>query len=330
MGKPKPKRTLPGEGAGHATTPVDLFLLAGIPNPLNVRIEESLRKIAGTSAKVVTVASPSHPGPLYRNTTIQSFLRAAGQFSVKRLRNQAADAPPRPRRLALFYVPASDDHLLLQAFDYFIFPVPLRELAEFDDLGHQKRHDRVSCERAIAAALDLYALELITWIQPRIEGRRSNEQLLLPPQNFHLPQQVIGSFFLELTRRTRSWEDAALAEVKPEIFEHEQLPRFLRHKERLAMFRDARNVIFPSARATELHWRLPELGPDSDVTQFQDFLRSTYRFGAPLPDGFHHDGQLEWGNEFDHMPFDCSRLGRIEVSGSHVNIYPNDFIRAEN
>lgn len=330
MGKPKAKRAVPRVGAGRATTPIDLFLIAGIPHPLNVRIEESLRNIEGTSAKVVTVSSVSHDGPLYRNSTVQSLLRSAGQFSVKRLGSQAADAPPRPRRMALFYVPASDDHLLLKAFDYFIFPVPLRELAEFDELGHQKRHDRISCERAVAAALEMYARELVTLIQPRIEGRRSTEQLLLPPQNFHLPHQVIGSFFLELTRRTRSWGDAALAEVESEVFEHEQLPKFLRPQERLAMFRDARNVIFPCARATQLHWRLPELGPNSEVELFQDFLRSTYRFGAPLPDGFHHDAQLEWGNEFDRMQFDCSREGRIEVSGSHANIYPNDFIRAEN
>jgi hypothetical protein len=227
-------------------------------------------------------------------------------------------------------VPATDDDLLLKAFDHFIYPVPLRELAEFDDFGRQKRHDRAACEQAVAAALKLYALELVTWIQPRIESRRSTEPLLLPPRNFHLPQQAIESFFLELTRRTRSWEDAAPVGAEPEIFEHEQLPDFLGHQERLAIFRDARNIIFPCARATQLHWRPPELTPASELALFQDFLRSTYRFGAPLPDGFHHDAQLEWGNEFNHMLFECSREGRVEVSGSHANIYPNDFIRADN
>jgi hypothetical protein len=330
MGKPKPKRAIPRVGAGRATTPIDLFLIAGIPHPLNLRIEESLRNIAGISAKVVTVSSVSHDGQLYRKATVQSLLRSAGQFAVKRLGSQAADAPPSPRRIAIFYVPASDDDLLLRAFDYFIFPVPLRELAEFDELGHQKRHDRNACERAVAAAFEMYNRELVTLIQPRIEGRRPTEQLLLPPQNFHLQHQAIGSFFLELTRRARSWGDAALAEVKSEVFDHEQLPKFLRPQERLAMFRDARNVIFPCARATQLHGRLPELEPSSEVKLFQDFLRTTYRFGAPLPGGFHHDVQLEWGDEFDRMTFDCSREGRIQVSGSHANIYPNDFIRAAN
>ena len=328
MEKPRAKRTLPGEGIGYATTPVDLFLLAGLPNPLNVRIEGWLRKLAGTAAKVVTVPSKGYDGPLYRDATIRSFLQAAGQFSVKRFRNQSVDAPPRPRRMTLFYVPASDDHQLLKAFDYFIFPVPLRELAEFDNQGRQKRHDRASCEQAITSALSLYARELITFIQPRIEGRSSTEQLLLPPRNFRLPQQAIESLFLELTRRTRLWENA-LTEVKPEVFGREQMPKFLHHRERRAMFRDARNIIFPCARSAQLHGRPSELGPDSEVSVFQDFLRSTYRFGIPLPDGFHHDAQLEWGSEFDRTSFDCSRKGSIEVSGSHVNIYPNDYIRAD-
>jgi hypothetical protein len=182
MGKPKAKRTMPGVGAGLASTPVDLFLLAGIPNPLNVGIKEFLKKKAGTTAEVVTVSSKSYERPLYRDATVQSLLRAAGQFSVKRLRNQAADPPPRPRRLALFYVPSTDEDLLLKAFDFFIFPVPLRELADFDDRGHQKRHDRASCEGAVITALQVYRTELINCVQPRIEARRPSEQLLLPPR----------------------------------------------------------------------------------------------------------------------------------------------------
>jgi hypothetical protein len=69
------------------------------------------------------------------------------------------------------------------------------------------------------------------------------------------------------------------------------------------------------------------LDVNSEIAAVQDFLRSTYRFGAPLPDGLHHDAQLEWGKEFDKMPFDCSRKGTIQISGTHANIYANDFVR---
>ena len=123
------------------------------------------------------------------------------------------------------------------------------------------------------------------------------------------------------------WENAMPDGVVPEMFDREQLPEFLDHQERQLIFRDARDVIFPCARANELHSRLPDVPPESDLTVLQNFLRSVYRFGTPLPDGFHHDAQLEWGRPFHNMSFDCSRNGPISVTGSHANLYPNDYVR---
>ena len=47
--------------------------------------------------------------------------------------------------------------------------------------------------------------------------------------------------------------------VVPETFGREQLPEFLGRQERQLIFRDARDVIFPCARANELHSRLPDV-----------------------------------------------------------------------
>jgi hypothetical protein len=329
MGKRKNKpRTRPATTTLISTTPVDLLLLAGLPNPLHKRIEEFLKELAGVYSKVIAVSSASYDGPLYRQATVTILLRAAAEFSIRRLKNRGENQPPRPRRIVLFYVPTDDDEQLLSAFDFFVFPVPLRDLAEFDEAGHQKRHDRLVCEQAIRKAFDVYSRELIGLLQPRIEIRKSSEPLLLPPRNFHLPQRKLQQSFCELTRRTRTWENAMPDGVHPEMFGHEQLPAFLGYQERQLIFRDARDVIFPCARANELHWRPPDdLQPESDVRVLQDFLRSIYRFGTPLPDGFHHDAQLEWGRTFDEMAFDCSRNGVIPVTGTHANIYPNDFVR---
>jgi len=133
--------------------------------------------------------------------------------------------------------------------------------------------------------------------------------------------------FCELTRRTRIWDDAMPDNIVPEMFDREQLPEFLGHQERQMIFRDARNVIFPCARSSEFHGQLPEIEPESKVAVLQDFLRGVYRFGTPLPDGFHHDAQLEGGRHFDGMSFDCSLNGSILVTASHVNLYPNDHVR---
>jgi hypothetical protein len=328
MGKRRKKtRTRPAITTSQSTTPVDLLLLAGLPHPLHSRIEEFLKELAGVYSKVIAVSSASHDGPLYRKHPVASLLRAAADFSIRRLKNRGNDQPPRPRRIVLFYVPADDDQQLLSAFDFFVFPVPLRDLADFDEAGHQKRHNRVVCEQAIQKAFEVYSCELIGSLQPRIESRRSSEPLLLPPLNFHLPQRKLQQAFCELTRRTRTWENAMPDGIVPEMFDREQLPEFLRHQERQVIFRDARDVIFPCARANELHGQLPDVQPESDLTVLQDFLRSVYRFGTPLPDGFHHDAQLEGGRHFHNMSFDCSRNGPISVTASHANLYPNDYIR---
>ena len=134
--------------------------------------------------------------------------------------------------------------------------------------------------------------------------------------------------FCELTRGTRTWENAQPEGVFPEMFDRERLPAFLGYPERQAIYRDARKVVFPCARANEMHGQLPEIEPTAAVASMQDLLRSVYRFGAPLPDGFHHDAQFEDGRHFKAMDFECSRNGSILVSASHANIYPNDYVRA--
>jgi hypothetical protein len=79
----------------------------------------------------------------------------------------------------LFYVPAADDQILLSAFDFFVFPIPLRELANFDESGHQKRHDPQRCEEAVRHGIEVYKQELVLTVQQQIESRKSSEALLL-------------------------------------------------------------------------------------------------------------------------------------------------------
>src|SRR5205823_2288579 len=99
--------------------------------------------------------------------------------------NRSDDQSARPRRITLFYVPSDDDRLLLEAFDFFVFPVPLRDVAKYDERGHQLRHQRNACEDAIKKALENYTREFLGIVQRRVESRKSSEALLLPPMNFH-------------------------------------------------------------------------------------------------------------------------------------------------
>ncbi|MGA2773002.1 MAG: hypothetical protein ABSG26_19515 [Bryobacteraceae bacterium] len=325
MGKPKHKqRTLPV--ALPSTNAIDLFLLAGLPHPLHSRIEEFFQNIAGNHAKVIATPSPSYDGLLYREKTVQALLTAGAQFSARRLKNRSDDQATRPRRIALFYVPAEDDELLLRAFDFFVFPVPLRDLSTFDAYGNQRRHQRDVCEAAIRKGMEVYTRDLVGLLQRRIESRKSHEPLLLPPANFHLEDQRLRHAFCELTRGIRAWANAMPETVSPQMFDHEMLPDFLDHNERQLIFRDSRNVVFPCARPTEFHGA-QEIDPAAELRPLRELLRTAYRFGTSLPQGFHHDAQFEGGRHFNQTTFDGSREGEISVTASHVNIYPNDYVR---
>jgi hypothetical protein len=325
MGKSKHKRrTLPI--ALSSTNAIDLFLLAGLPHPLHSRIEEFFQKVAANHAKVIATPSPSYDGLLYRERTVHALLTAGAQFAVRRLKNRSDNQAARPRRIALFYVPAEDDELLIRAFDFFVFPVPLRDLSTFDDYGNQRRHLREACEAAIRKGLEVFARDLVGLLQRRIESRKSHEPLLLPPVNFHLDNQRLQQPFCELTRGVRAWTNAMPATVNPQMFDHGMLPDFLDHNERQVIFRDFRNVVFPSARPTEFHGT-QEVDPAAEVRVLRELLRTTYRFGTSLPQGFHHDAQFEGGRHFNQTRFECSGKGVLSVTASHVNIYPNDYVR---
>lgn len=327
MQKRKKPRSLPSKSR-PSTTPVDLLLLAGIPNPQHIRAQEFLKQMAGSHSKIIAVPSGNQDGRLFREGTVDTLLRGAAQFAIRRFKNRSDDQAERPKRIALFYVPAEDDQQLLRAFDFFVFPIPLRGLAVFDETGHQKRHQLFACEDAIEKAFEVYSRDLVGIVERRIKNRRSSEPLLLPPLNFHLPDQRLQQVFSELTLGTRAWEHALPENILPEMFDAERLPDFLSPKEQQRMYRDARNVVFPCARPKELHAQLPEITAQADLPILLDFLRSTYRFGTSLPYGFHHDAQLERGRRFNQMRFDCSRKGQVSVSATHANIYLNDYVRS--
>jgi len=301
-------------------------LLAGLPNPLHSRIEGFFQTVAGADSKVIASPSPSYDGPLYRKSTVDTLLEAGARFAIRRLKNRSDNQSARPTRIALFYVPADDDKLLLSEFDFFVFPVPLRDLANYDDVGNQVRHQRTECETAIRNGMELYKRELIGVVQQRVESRRSSEPLLLPPLNFHLNDERAKDAFCELTRGARAWENTLPERIAPETFDRSRLPGFLGYQETQIIYKDTRDVVFPCCRANEPHGGTA-FDHKAKVEELRDLLQSTYRFGASLPPGFHHDAQLEGGREFNATPFQCSREGSIVVSATHTNIYPNDFVR---
>src|SRR5208282_3294363 len=102
MAKPKSKHRALPVGAQPSTNAIDLFLLAGFPNPLHVRIEGFLQTLAGVHAKVIATPFPSYDGALYRENSVQTLFGAGARFALRRLKNRSDDQTARPRRIVLF------------------------------------------------------------------------------------------------------------------------------------------------------------------------------------------------------------------------------------
>ncbi len=319
------RRTLP-LSRPVAVSAVDVYVLAGLPQAVFNAAAGFLNQKARSGAKVVGVPSPNKDGRLYSEALLKQLLSLVLPFADRRVRNRPSGAPVQPQRLMLFYVPANDQEVLLEAFDFFVFPVPLKGLSTFEH-GRQGRHVLESCFIGIQEALEKARQQFELLVKPRVLSRKSAEALLLPPRNFQLQSGQIRQMFHEFTRGARAWDDHSMEGATLKTFDHDGLPTFLRKSERQTIFQDARDLVFPCARPAEHHGTPPPASGNQDLAYLQYNLRSAFRFGVPLEEGFHHDVQFEQGRLISSVEFQCSRKGSVPVSASHVNVYPNDYVR---
>lgn len=163
-------------------------------------------------------------------------------------------------------------------------------------------------------------------IRRRVSSYSTSEPLFLPPRNFHVSNQIrLRSLFLELRSGTRAWEDK-LNELTLARVTREDLPHHVTKGAR-NIFRDARDLLFP--RDENHHGSAREIVESDKRLTHQSLLRSCYRFGVPLPLGFHHDVQFSKKPLFN-TSFECEQKGPILLTCDYANVYPNDFVRASN
>ncbi|HTK34948.1 MAG TPA: hypothetical protein VL358_06620 [Caulobacteraceae bacterium] len=228
-------------------------------------------------------------------------------------------------------MPAPDEEKLLRAFDFFAFPIALASLANWDSRGRQLRHRIDNAVEAVRDALSPQGLhkEALDHVKQRINRLSEQEPFLLPPRNFHASEMLrISDLFREVRSGRRPWTDR-FAELPLKACNSEIYPR-LGSEKTSHLFQDHREVLFPVAHMTAHHGPTREIeteGNEAESSEIMLTLQSLYRFGAPLPNGFHHDAVRERGEAFREFPFECSRAGETLVSGEYANIYPDDFIR---
>ncbi|WP_445502686.1 hypothetical protein [Microvirga sp. G4-2] len=268
---------------------------------------------------------------MYPDQQIETFLRSVGGFAVRRRLKSDPPQPLAPSQIFLCYVPAPDQERLLKLFDFAVYPVPLLGLGDFDGRGRQFRHSEQAVVDALRQALvgDNSPGRTFGPLKQRLSSVSDREPLLLPPNNFFLShERRLSDIFRQLRSWQLQWNEAA-GELHSEMFDADKLPKGLRGQEKKELYLDFRSVVFLGARPREFHGANREVNSDAGLPELMQLLRSLYRFGVPLPEGYHHDLQLEGGKEFAGLDFDCCVEGQVEAHGSHVNVYPNDYVRAE-
>ena len=312
--------------AGSGTS-APMFVLAGLPPEVHNFAKSFLEGIRST-AIVVGAPSPQRDGALYPKSLVETLLRATASFAFRR-RTKGPEVPLTPKSITLLYVPACDDERLLRAFDFAVWTGALSALAAYGEGGRQLRHNRAALEAALreAAGSNGWSKHEMDQISQRINRLSDREALLLSPRNYHLREAELGRLFLDYRRGLRPVGDR-FADLHSVDLTCEDLPRRLGAEEVRHAYVDDREVAFLTAHPTAYHGTVREVEENTPQPQIHSLLRSLYRFGAALPCGFHHDAQPSDGTSFDKFHFFCDEDGDVEISGTHANIYSNDFVRA--
>jgi hypothetical protein len=299
----------------------NLVILAGLPQNNCATVAKSIEYGLTPSPRVIFQPSSSEDGALYRVGTVSGLLKATSQYAV---RQQRAHTPePAPGQVLLAYVPANDDEKLLLEFDFTVFPVRLTRLAEYNLRGRQYRHDTKS---AIDYVIDSIknATTIFSEIKRRLSSPNFREPLLLPPRNFQVTKAtVIADLFLELRRDKRSWVVPFL-EVHTSRVSHEELNHHIPGGVHKDVLTDYRTLLYPHDLSN--HGPSRELPENCTDEERKWFLRSSFRFGVPLQQGYHHD--VQYGNrKLGGTVFNCCDRGELPLNCKYANVYPNDCIR---
>jgi len=288
-----------------------LIVLAGLPQAVASPVQSHLEAVLKPEHRVISQPARNDDQQLYSVAAVDTLLGVITDYAERSRR--ANIRPSVPQFILLAYVPSPDEEILLSSFDFCAFPVRLSYLSEYN-AQRQRRHDPIASKEYVADRVNIAAGE-INDLKRRLSSISSRDPLLLPPKNFLLTKErPIATVFADLVRQRIAWAEPfqGINHVRPKGSVR-------------TVLQDARGLLFPPDK--ESHGLPRELEPDADPEERRLFLRSAFRFGIPLPEGFHHDVQYE-GRSLGEAQFNCCRRGDLSLKCSHANVYPNDYVRA--
>lgn len=303
------------------STPRPLILVVGLPPPISTTVLKTVETEYRPTPRVLVPPSSTADDHLYKPAYCESLIRAVSEYAERQ--RKASPSPPVPEHVLLAYVPSPDDDTLLRHLEFFVFPVRLSRLAEYNEHGRQLRHDLKVANSYVLSSIES-AVTVFAELKRRLSSVTYKEPLHLPPNNFWISQDTrMAHHFSELLRGHASWSDpfTHLCSVN---LRHEDLPYNIPRGAQKTVFRDSRGLVFPPDRTN--HGPSRELPPGSGSLDRELLLKSAFRFGVRLTDGYHHDVQLV-GKEMKGQVFNCAVEGKLTLNCSHANVYPDDFVR---
>lgn len=313
------KRTQNTKVSGAGNSP--LFVVAGLPPATDHLSDHIIRETYKSKCDVIRSTSGAQDYSVYSPNYVSQILNTLTDFILKR--RDPKENFLNPSRIFFLYVPVKGFEQLLSKLDFSVFPIALASLAEWDDSGKLRRSTTDAVTQALRTAVK--SCEQNHQHFDRIKLLRSTDPILLPPKNFHVNKTVrMGDYFYEMRTGVRPWSDR-FSELAPIECTSEQIPKLKEKRGRF--FKDHREIFFYQPHESAFHGNAWEDDEQSDEESRLIQLRSLYRFGVALPQGFQHDAQYESGKLMKNVDFSCSRNGDISVSDDHADVYPNDFVR---
>src|SRR5947209_2041979 len=105
--------------------PQPMYVIAGLPRATHKNALDRLQARL-PHAIVKGLPAPTRDGALYSAAFVDQLVRSVGEFAVRR--RTRGNAQPAPASITLLFVPAPDQEVLLQRFDFAIMSAPIPAL----------------------------------------------------------------------------------------------------------------------------------------------------------------------------------------------------------
>ena len=299
-----------------------LYIIAGFPATISRNVTSSLKNDHELKQALYIHAASSRSGPLYDQASTQALLQETAAHIEHRDRDCTESIEP--SRLILLYIPDGSNNVLFEAFGFSCFPIPIEVPREKQHLLRRNPNFAAAILKGIVRELPT---ESVLEIERQVSKSMRRTLFLLPAVNFLDPNsgQSIGHWFDEIINGVATWDEVRGRMVLSRLT-RQDVPR-LAAKRRYA-FVDSRQLCFLPAQASEQHGAIWTSSNNEDPHKIRQWLNGKYRFGIPIIEsGFHYDVQKMKGGSLENLQFQCDIQGPIQTKGTHVNIYPNDFVR---